>query len=110
MSNAIKFTPEGGKVTLATAVDLRRGFVIKVTDTGIGIAPNDVPTVLDPFMQIDSQVAREHAGTGLGLPLSKALTELHGGSFDLDSEIGVGTTVTLCFPEERIGLLTATGT
>lgn len=75
---------------------------MRVIDTGIGIAPADIPKALSPFVQIDSTLSRKYEGTGLGLPLTKALVELHGGSLDLESEIGAGTTVTVRFPAERI--------
>lgn len=102
LSNAIKFTPEGGKVTLRTWSRADSGYVFQVTDTGIGIAPTDIPKALTPFQQIDSDLNRQYQGTGLGLPLTKALVEMHGGSLDLQSEVGVGTTVTVRFPAERI--------
>ena len=71
-------------------------------DTGIGIAPEDIPVALAPFGQIESSFSRKHQGTGLGLPLTKALVELHGGVLDLQSKLGFGTTVTLVFPTERV--------
>jgi signal transduction histidine kinase len=101
LSNAIKFTPPGGRVQVATALD-SDGFVIKVRDTGIGIASNDLPKVLIPFTQLDSKLSRKHGGTGLGLPLTKGLVELHGGSLAIESEVGVGTTVTVRLPAARI--------
>jgi signal transduction histidine kinase len=73
-----------------------------VRDTGIGMAPEDIPRALEPFGQIDSRLARKYEGTGLGLPLSKALVELHGGKLEIESEPGVGTTVTVLLPPERI--------
>jgi signal transduction histidine kinase len=74
---------------------------IAVADTGIGIAPEDIPRAMAPFGQVDSALSRKHEGTGLGLPLAKQLIELHGGSFSLESAVGVGTTVTLVMPPER---------
>ena len=70
--------------------------------TGIGIAFEDIPKALAPFQQIDSGLNRKHEGTGLGLTLAKSLVEMHGGYLDLQSEVGVGTTVTVRFPAERI--------
>ena len=102
LSNAIKFTPDGGKVTLKIWSSAESGFVFQVIDTGIGIALEDIPKALAPFQQIDSGLNRRHEGTGLGLPLTKSLVELHGGSLELQSEAGVGTTVTVRFPAERI--------
>src|SRR5262249_26781752 len=79
LSNAVKFTPQGGRVTLTGAVDDKGGVAISVTDTGIGMAAEDIPQALSPFGQIETDKARRFSGTGLGLPLSKALVELHGG-------------------------------
>ncbi|MCH7888813.1 MAG: PAS domain S-box protein [Proteobacteria bacterium] len=107
LSNAVKFTPDGGKITLAAEVGPRRGFVIRVTDSGIGIAPEDIATALIPFGQVDSALSRKYEGTGLGLPLTKALAELHGATLELTSEIGAGTTATVRFPAERIVARTA---
>jgi signal transduction histidine kinase len=76
--------------------------VIKVIDTGIGMAREDIPKALEPFGQVDSKLSRKYEGTGLGLPLSKALVELHGGKLEIESEPGVGTTVTVVLPTQRI--------
>jgi PAS domain S-box-containing protein len=97
MSNAVKFTPPGGKITVS-ARQRDGAIVIAVKDTGIGIAPEDTAKALEPFGQIDSEMSRRHEGTGLGLPLSKNLVELHGGSLEIESTLGVGTIVTLVFP------------
>ena len=102
LSNAIKFTPGGGKVTLNIWSRAESGYVFQVLDTGVGIAFEDIPKALAPFQQIDSGLNRRHKGTGLGLPLTKSLIELHGGYLDLQSEVGVGTTVTVRFPAERV--------
>jgi two-component system cell cycle sensor histidine kinase PleC len=102
MSNAIKFTDSGGKVTLKAWCSVNSGYVFQVIDTGIGIALEDIPKTLLPFQQIDNRLTRKYEGTGLGLPLSKALVELHGGSLDLQSQVGVGTIVTVRLPAERI--------
>jgi signal transduction histidine kinase len=101
LSNAIKFTPGPGTVTISAG---RQGgrIVITVADTGIGIAADDLHKALEPFGQIDNRLARAYEGTGLGLPLSKQLMALHGGSLRLDSVPGAGTTVTLSFPAERV--------
>ncbi len=101
LSNAIKFTEPGGRVALRARCDAAGGYIIQVADTGIGMAPEDVPKALKQFVQVDNPQARKHIGTGLGLPLAKTLVELHGGTLTLESELGVGTTVTLCFPPER---------
>ncbi len=102
LSNAIKFTSEGGKVTLSAEVEGDGSLRLTVSDTGIGIAAEDLDKVMAPFSQVESAHSREHQGTGLGLPISKALAELHGGSFTMNSEPGDGTTVTVRFPAERI--------
>jgi PAS domain S-box-containing protein len=102
LSNAIKFTRDGGKVTLKIWSRAESGYVLQVIDTGIGIAFDDIPKALAPFEQIDSGLNRKHEGTGLGLSLAKSLVEMHGGYLDLQSKVGVGTTVTVRFPAERI--------
>ena len=102
LSNAIKFTKAGGMVTLKGWCRHESGYVFQVIDTGIGIALEDIPKIMSPFGQVDSALNRQHDGTGLGLPLTKSLLELHGGSFDIQSDVGIGTTVTLRFPAERI--------
>ena len=101
MSNAIKFTESGGKVMLDVAHDATNGHIFRIADTGIGIAPEDIPKAVSHFGQVDSDLNRRYEGTGLGLPLTKALVELHGGTFDLQSKVGLGTTVTVCFPARR---------
>ncbi len=102
LANAIKFTETGGKVVLAVRCQGGQGYEFQVSDTGIGIAPEDIPKALSQFGQVDSTLGRQHEGTGLGLPLTKALVELHGGSLDLQSQPNVGTTVTVHFPAERV--------
>ena len=102
LSNAIKFTKSGGTVTLKGWGRIESGYVFQVIDTGIGIAPEDIPKALSQFGQVDNALNRQHEGTGLGLPLTKSLVELHGGSLDLQSDVGVGTTVTVRFPADRI--------
>jgi signal transduction histidine kinase len=101
LTNAIKFTPEGGDVTLVAKLDDQKRIALVIRDTGIGIAPHDIAIALTPFGQIESALSRKHQGTGLGLPLTKALVELHGGKLNLESKIGVGTTVSIIFPPER---------
>ncbi len=102
LSNAVKFTPPGGTVTIKTWSRPDSGYVFQVADTGIGIALEDIPKALSSFGQVDSKLARKYEGTGLGLSLTKSLVELGSGSLDLQSEVGVGTTVTVRFPKERI--------
>ena len=102
MSNAVKFTPAGGKVTLQVEIDEDGCISLIVSDTGIGISADDIPKVFTPFSQVDSSLSREHDGTGLGLPLTNSLVELHGGTIELESELGYGTIVTVRFPAERV--------
>lgn len=102
VSNAIKFTPKGGKVTIRVTARDDADLYISVSDTGIGIAKEDIPKVLSPFEQVDSRLAREFEGTGLGLPLVKHLIEAHGGRLTVESEVGNGTTVILRFPADRV--------
>lgn len=100
ISNAIKFTEAGGSVTVSARQDAG-AITLSVADTGIGMHEDDIPTALEPFRQIDGSLARQTAGTGLGLPLVKSLIELHGGTLTLVSKFEVGTTVFLSFPPER---------
>ena len=102
MSNSVKFTLPGGRLTLRAEVVEPKGLRILVGDTGIGMTKEEVDVALMQFGQIDSDLARQHDGTGLGLPIAKSLTELHGGSMEVTSKKGVGTTVTLWFPVTRI--------
>ena len=103
LSNAVKFTPAGGAIRMAAQPDPATGdLVITVADTGIGIAPADIARVMEPFGQVDNPINRKYRGTGLGLPLTKGLVELHGGSFQLESTPGVGTTVTIRLPAHRL--------
>ncbi|HWY65813.1 MAG TPA: ATP-binding protein, partial [Rhizomicrobium sp.] len=73
---------------------------ISVSDTGIGIRAEDIPKVMEPFGQVESEMSQKNPGTGLGLPLTKELAELHGGSLTMESNIDVGTTVTILLPPE----------
>jgi len=102
LSNAVKFTPEGGKVTLTAEIEGDGSLKLTVSDTGVGIAADDLEKAMVPFSQVDSAYCRRHEGTGLGLPISRALAELHGGSLVMESELDVGTTVIVRFPSERL--------
>jgi signal transduction histidine kinase len=101
VSNAVKFTPARGRVRISTALG-EPGFSLIIADTGIGMKPEDIPRALERFGQIDSTLARKYEGTGLGLPLSKHLAELHGGTLAIESKPGLGTTVTVIFPADRL--------
>ncbi len=101
LSNAVKFTRDGGEVHVSSF--LKDGFfAIAVRDTGIGIAPEDIPKTMASFGQVDSKISRKYNGSGLGLPLAKHLVELHGGTLTLESQVGIGTAVTVTFPPGRI--------
>ncbi len=97
VSNAVKFTHEGGCVTIASQ-RLAAAVEISVSDTGIGIAESDRKHLFEEFRQVDSDVAREHHGTGLGLALTRRFVELHGGYIRLTSEVGKGSVFTLSLP------------
>ena len=98
LSNAIKFTPRGGSVTVQSSRTEEGAFVISATDTGIGIAADALPLVLEPFRRLEPAHRRRYPGTGLGLPLAKALVELHGGTLSIESTPDEGTTVTISLP------------
>ncbi|NTW97644.1 MAG: PAS domain S-box protein [Oscillochloris sp.] len=99
LSNAVKFTPSGGQVCLEVRCDAAARVVrFAVQDTGIGIAPEDLPRLFQPFSQLDSTLSRKHEGSGLGLALVRRLAELHGGSVTVVSELGVGSRFTITLP------------
>lgn len=102
LSNAINHTPPGGRVTVTILRCGDGAVALRVEDTGIGIAPEDIRTALEPFGQVDSYRKATGQGTGLGLPVSQRLMEMHGGTLDLASTPGVGTVVTVTFPVGRV--------
>ncbi len=102
LSNASKFTPDDGAITIALDMTADDGLELRVADTGCGIAEADIPKVLEPFGQSRDDAMHTHEGVGLGLSLTKSLVELHGGTLAIESTLGKGTTVTLYFPPERI--------
>jgi signal transduction histidine kinase/ActR/RegA family two-component response regulator len=102
LTNAVKFTPPGGRIGIEVTADDQHGLVIGIRDTGIGIAKADLDRVRQPFVQVDGSLSRRHEGTGLGLPLVDMMMTKHGGSFELDSELGKGTTARLRFPPDRL--------
>jgi two-component system cell cycle sensor histidine kinase PleC len=97
LSNAIKFTDKGGTVTVMAMADAKTLNVV-VGDTGIGIAPDDLARIGRPFEQIDNRHSRRYDGTGLGLALTRSLIELHGGRMTIESEVQVGTRITMILP------------
>lgn len=101
LSNAIKFTRPGGRVATAAKLMGSGAISMAVIDSGIGIAIKDIALALAPFSQVDSALNRKFEGTGLGLPLAKALVELHQGRLEIKSEPGVGTVVQFTFPAAR---------
>lgn len=101
LSNAVKFTPAGGRVTLSALRAPDGGVRFEVEDTGIGMDEQGIEIALTQFGQVDSKLARKYEGTGLGLPLTKSLVELHKGTLDIRSRLGHGTTVIVQFPPER---------
>jgi len=102
LSNAVKFTPKYGRVVLRTFIAEDGSMVMEVIDNGIGISKENHEKVFMTFGQIENDLTHTPKGTGLGLPLSKRLMELHGGQLHLDSQLGTGTTVRLRFPPERV--------
>lgn len=102
LTNAVKFTKAGGTVRVSLCREATGGLSVVVADTGIGMSSEGMSRIFVPFEQIDSALSRRYEGTGLGLPLTKQLTELHGGQLTLESELDVGTTVTVQFPMSRV--------
>lgn len=100
LSNAIKFTPASGRIVISAKLESSGNMVLVVEDTGVGIAEADIPTALAVFGQVHR--SQSHEGTGLGLPLCKMFAELHGGTLQLSSVVGHGTTVKITFPAERL--------
>ncbi|MFP6741754.1 MAG: ATP-binding protein, partial [Alphaproteobacteria bacterium] len=102
LSNAVKFTPPGGTVRVRARRHSDGGVELSVRDNGIGVAAENQAVVFEPFRQVDSTLSRRFDGTGLGLPLAKQMVELHDGTLRFESKLGVGTTVTLIFPADRV--------
>jgi len=105
LTNAIKFTPNGGEVLLIAQCHTNRNgartISLSVSDTGIGMNEDDVAKAMSQFGQVDNVFSRTEEGTGLGLPLTKGLVELHDGHMEIESEKGQGTRITVHFPKER---------
>jgi PAS domain S-box-containing protein len=107
ISNAVKFTPEGGRITVGVrhvpgSNAAGSAVVLSVTDTGIGIAADDIPKLMQPFTQVQNVYKRKHQGAGLGLTLVRSFAELHGGKVEIQSKPGQGTTVSVVLPESRL--------
>ena len=101
LANAIKFSPRGGIISIRGDRAGAGGAALRVSDTGIGMSAEDIDTALSLFGQVASGMDRDYQGVGLGLALCKSIMEGHGGTLDIESELGVGTIVTLNFPHER---------
>lgn len=104
ISNAAKYSDPDDPVELTLRVVDGKA-VLNIRDRGIGIAPEEIPRLFNPYERSEAQTAREHQGTGLGLTIARSLIEAHGGSLTLDSELGVGTEVTITLPAERVLLV-----
>jgi signal transduction histidine kinase len=101
LSNAVKFTLPLGTVSLNIGIEKTGDLMFRIEDTGIGIPANKIEVALAPFGQVDSRLSRKYDGVGLGLPLTKRLIELHGGTIEIESELDRGTVVTVLIPKER---------
>jgi two-component system, cell cycle sensor histidine kinase PleC len=101
LGNALKFTPSGGAVRASIEV-ARERLLVRIVDTGLGIAEADLPRIFEPFVQLENAFSRKNGGAGLGLPLVKKIVDLHNGGLSVDSTLGAGTSVTMWFPAERM--------
>jgi signal transduction histidine kinase len=102
LSNSVKFTEPRGRIQVDSVLDRNGDLVLSIKDTGIGIPPEQIERIFQPFEQVADHLTREHEGTGLGLPIAKALIELHGGELVLSSLPGIGTTARLRLPGDRV--------
>ncbi len=102
ITNAVKFTPAGGKVRISGQRNATNAVTVIITDTGVGMSDDDIVKALLPFSQVSNVMSNKHKGTGLGLPLAKAMLELHGGTFQITSVPFEGTSVSLGFPAARV--------
>ena len=100
LSNSVKFTPEGGRITVSARA--RSPLIeVAVADTGAGVAPADVSRIFEEFRQVGTDAAKKSEGTGLGLALTKRFVELHGGAIRVESVLGRGSTFTFTLAEQR---------
>lgn len=102
VSNAVKFTPPGGRVTIEGFASPADGLTIAIADTGIGISAPDLERIMEPFVQVDSELNRKFDGTGLGLHLARSFMTLHSGNLKIESHVGIGTRVEIHLPAERL--------
>jgi signal transduction histidine kinase len=102
LSNAFKFTPSGGRITVGLQPNAGGDIELSVADTGIGIAPEDIPKLMQPFVQLDNVYKRKTSGSGLGLAIVRSLVEKHGGAITIDSALEKGTRITVRLPAKLI--------
>ena len=102
LSNALKFTPRNGAIVVSAAIEESGAVAVTVADTGCGIPPERLARIFEPFVRTDAYVARPNEGMGIGLAVSRSFMELHGGTLDIQSVEGRGTTVVVRFPASRI--------
>ncbi len=102
LSNAIKFTEAGGRITASAEQTADGGIEIRVEDTGVGIEPENLKLVQQPFVQVADAMTRRHKGSGLGLAIVKSIIDMHGGTFTLESEVDKGTTAIITLPADRV--------
>lgn len=102
LSNAIKFTKDGGKITVDFSLHKNGEFSVIVADNGIGIPADKIASIVKPFVQVENVLTRSHKGSGLGLALVDKIMGLHGGKLKIDSQVGKGTTIYLTFPPMRV--------
>lgn len=102
LSNSVKYTPAGGRISVSYQMDEDGQLHLAITDTGVGLTDSEIETALSPFGQVETGLNKMESGTGLGLTLVQSLMSLHGGAFELFSQKGVGTTATLIFPPKRV--------
>ena len=101
LANAVKFTPEGGRVAVSSR-KREDGLELIISDTGIGIAREDIGRLGQAFVQVENQFTKTHKGSGLGLAIARSLLEMHEGQMSIQSQVGVGTTVTVFFPSKLL--------
>lgn len=102
LSNAIKYTPDSGRIRVTGVLTENGSYRLSISDTGIGMSDQEIVEAFEPFRRIDHALASNFEGIGLGLPLTKAMVEMHGGRLEVASISNHGTTATLVFPPERV--------
>ncbi|WP_244632415.1 HAMP domain-containing sensor histidine kinase [Microbacterium sp. Se63.02b] len=102
LSNAVKYTPQGGHIRIALGTSTDGHVELAIVDDGVGLTPEDLPRVFEPYFRTDSAVRAGISGTGLGMGIVREIVSAHEGSIDISSEVGLGTRVTLRFPQHRV--------